>query len=175
MNYSIEILISREEVEARIKELANKIEQDYKNKDLVCVGLLKGSVMFLSDLIKEINLHLQIDFMNVSSYGNETTTSGNVKILKDTDIDVSGKDVLIVEDIIDTGITLEYVLAMFKSKGVASVKTCSLLSKPERRKVEVPVDYIGFEVPDKFVVGYGLDYAQKHRNLPYIGAVVFQK
>lgn len=175
MNYRIETLISRAEVEKRIKELAKKIESEYKDKDLICVGLLKGSVIFLSDLIKEIDIPLQIDFMNVSSYGNETTTSGNVKILKDTDLDVSGKDVLIIEDIIDTGITLEYVLGMFKAKGVSSVKVCTLLSKPERRKVEVFVDYIGFEIPDKFVVGYGLDYAQKYRNLPYIGAVVFEE
>nr|WP_293992541.1 hypoxanthine phosphoribosyltransferase [uncultured Fusobacterium sp.] len=175
MNYTIETLISREEVESRIKELAKLIETDYKEKDLICVGLLKGSVMFLSDLIKEITLPLQIDFMNVSSYGSETTSSGNVKVIKDTDIDVRGKDVLIVEDIIDTGITLEYVIGMFKTKGVASVKTCTLLSKPERRKIDVKVDYIGFEVPDKFVIGYGLDYAQKYRNLPYIGAVVFEE
>lgn len=175
MNYRIETLISRAEVEKRIKELAKKIEKEYEKKDLICIGLLKGSVVFLSDLIKEINLPLQIDFMNVSSYGNETTTSGNVKVLKDTDIDVSGKDVLIIEDIIDTGITLEYVQAMFKAKGVSSVKVCALLSKPERRRVEVFVDYIGFEIPDKFVVGYGLDYAQKYRNLPYIGAVIFEE
>lgn len=175
MNYTIETLISREKVESRIKELAKLIETDYKEKDLICVGLLKGSVMFLSDLIKEISLPLQIDFMNVSSYGSETTSSGNVKVIKDTDIDVRGKDVLIVEDIIDTGITLEYVIGMFKTKGVASVKTCTLLSKPERRKIDVKVDYIGFEVPDKFVIGYGLDYAQKYRNLPYIGAVVFEE
>lgn len=175
MNYTIETLISREEVESRIKELAKLIETDYKEKDLICVGLLKGSVMFLSDLIKEITLPLQIDFMNVSSYGSETTSSGNLKVIKDTDIDVRGKDVLIVEDIIDTGITLEYVIGMFKTKGVASVKTCTLLSKPERRKIDVKVDYIGFEVPDKFVIGYGLDYAQKYRNLPYIGAVVFEE
>lgn len=175
MNYTIETLISREEVESRIKELAKLIETDYKEKDLICVGLLKGSVMFLSDLIKEITLPLQIDFMNVSSYGSETTSSGNVKVIKDTDIDVREKDVLIVEDIIDTGITLEYVIGMFKTKGVASVKTCTLLSKPERRKIDVKVDYIGFEVPDKFVIGYGLDYAQKYRNLPYIGAVVFEE
>ena len=175
MKYKIETLISREEVEKRIKELAKKIEAEYEKKDLICVGLLKGSVIFLSDLIKEINLPLKIDFMNVSSYGNETTTSGNVKILKDTDIDISGKDVLIIEDIIDTGITLEYVLAMFKSKGASSVKVCTLLSKPERRKVEVFVDYVGFEIPDKFVVGYGLDYAQQYRNLPYIGVVEFEE
>lgn len=175
MNYRIEALISRTEVEKKIKELAKKIEREYRDKDLICVGLLKGSVIFLSDLIKEIDIPLQIDFMNVSSYGNETTTSGNVKILKDTDLDVNGRDVLIIEDIIDTGITLEYVLAMFKAKGVASVKVCTLLSKPERRKVDVFVDYIGFEIPDKFVVGYGLDYAQKYRNLPYIGTVVFEK
>lgn len=175
MNYKIETLISRAEVEKRIKELAKEIEVEYKDKELICVGLLKGSVMFLSDLIKEMDLSISIDFMSVSSYGSETTSSGNVKILKDTDIDLKGKNVLIVEDIIDTGITLEYVLAMFKAKGAKTVKTCTLLSKPERRKVEVFVDYIGFEIPDKFVVGYGLDYAQKHRNLPYIGAVVFEE
>lgn len=175
MSYKVETLISREIVEKRIKEIAKQIEQDYKEKDLICVGLLKGSVMFLSDLIKEIDLPLMIDFMNVSSYGDETTTSGNVKVLKDTDLNVKGKDVLIVEDIIDSGITLEYVLSMFKAKGAASIKTCTLLSKPERRRVQVEVDYIGFEIPDKFVVGYGLDYAQKHRNLPFIGAVVFEE
>lgn len=175
MKYRIDTLILKEDVEKRILELAKQIEKDYRDRDLLCVGLLKGSVIFLSDLVKNIDLPLLIDFMNVSSYGNETTSSGNVKILKDTDLDVKGKSVLIVEDIIDTGITLEYVISFLKAKGVADVKTCTLLSKPERRKIDVPVDYIGFEIPDKFVIGYGLDYAQKYRNLPYIGAVIFEE
>lgn len=174
MKYSIETLIDRKTVENRIKELAKEIEKDYAGEEIICVGLLKGSVIFLSDLIKEIETSpVVIDFMNVSSYGNETTSSGDVKILKDTDLDLRGKNVLIVEDIIDTGLTLEYVIDYFKKvKGVKSIKTCTLLSKPERRKVEVHVDYIGFEVPDKFIIGYGLDYAQKHRNLPYIAVVI---
>ncbi len=175
MNYKIETLIDRETVEKRIREIANEIEKDYKDKELICVGLLKGSVIFLSDLVKEISLQLSIDFMNVSSYGNETTSSGTIKILKDTDIDVRGKNILIVEDIIDSGLTLDYVINFLKAKGVETVRTAALLTKPERRKVEVPIDYVGFAIPDKFIVGYGLDYAQKHRNLPYIGAVIFDE
>ena len=130
----------------------------------------------MSDLIKEIEISpVVIDFMNVSSYGNETTSSGDVKILKDTDLDLRGKHVLIVEDIIDTGLTLEHVIRYFKeSKGVKTLKTCTLLSKPERRKVNIDIDYVGFDVPDKFVIGYGLDYDQKYRNLPYIAVVVFE-
>ena len=166
MKYKIENLINKESVEKRIKELAREIEKDYAGEEIYCVGLLKGSVIFLSDLVKE-------DFMSVSSYGSETVSSGDVKILKDTDLDLRGKHVLIVEDIIDTGLTLEYVIKYFKEgKGVKSLKTCTLLSKPERRKVDVQVEYIGFEVPDKFVIGYGLDYDQKYRNLPYIAVVI---
>lgn len=173
MKYRIENLIDRETIENRIKELAKKIEEDYAEEEVYCVGLLKGSVMFLSDLVKEINLPVIIDFMSVSSYGSETISSGDVKILKDTDLDLRGKNVLIVEDIIDTGLTLEYVIEYFKKgKGAKTVKTCTLLSKPERRKVDVQVDYMGFEVPDKFVIGYGLDYDQKYRNLPYIAVVI---
>ncbi|EKA94023.1 hypoxanthine phosphoribosyltransferase [Fusobacterium periodonticum D10] len=139
------------------------------------MGLLKGSVVFLSDLVKEINTPVIIDFMSVSSYGSETVSSGDVKILKDTDLDLRGKHVLIVEDIIDTGLTLEHVIRYFKeSKGVKTLKTCTLLSKPERRKVNIDIDYVGFDVPDKFVIGYGLDYDQKYRNLPYIAVVVFE-
>ena len=139
------------------------------------MGLLKGSVVFLSDLVKEINSPVIIDFMSVSSYGSETVSSGDVKILKDTDLDLRGKHVLIVEDIIDTGLTLEHVIRYFKeSKGVKTLKTCTLLSKPERRKVNIDIDYVGFDVPDKFVIGYGLDYDQKYRNLPYIAVVVFE-
>ncbi len=175
MNYRIENLIDRKTVENRIKELAKQIEKDYIGEELYCVGLLKGSVVFLSDLVKEINIPVIIDFMSVSSYGSETVSSGDVKILKDTDLDLRGKHVLIVEDIIDTGLTLEHVIKYFKdSKGVKTLKTCTLLSKPERRKVNIDIDYIGFDVPDKFVIGYGLDYDQKYRNLPYIAVVVFE-
>lgn len=172
MNYKVETLIAREKIEERIKELAKKIEKEYIGKNLVCIGLLKGSVLFLSDLVKEIDLPLSIDFMSVSSYGSEMTSSGNIKILKDVDLNLNGKSVLIVEDIIDTGLTLDFVQKFILAKGAMDIKTCTLLSKPERRLVDVKVDYIGFEVPDKFVVGYGLDYNQSHRNLPYIGVVV---
>ena len=175
MNYRIENLIDRKTVENRIKELAKQIEKDYAGEEVYCVGLLKGSVVFLSDLVKEINSTVIIDFMSVSSYGSETVSSGDVKILKDTDLDLRGKHVLIVEDIIDTGLTLEHVIRYFKeSKGVKTLKTCTLLSKPERRKVNIDIDYVGFDVPDKFVIGYGLDYDQKYRNLPYIAVVVFE-
>lgn len=175
MNYRIENLIDRKTVENRIKELAKQIEKDYAGEEVYCVGLLKGSVVFLSDLVKEINTSVVIDFMSVSSYGSETVSSGDVKILKDTDLDLRGKHVLIVEDIIDTGLTLEHVIRYFKeSKGVKTLKTCTLLSKPERRKVNIDIDYVGFDVPDKFVIGYGLDYDQKYRNLPYIAVVVFE-
>ena len=175
MNYRIENLIDRKTVENRIKELAKQIEKDYAGEEVYCVGLLKGSVVFLSDLVKEINTPVIIDFMSVSSYGSETVSSGDVKILKDTDLDLRGKHVLIVEDIIDTGLTLEHVIRYFKeSKGVKTLKTCTLLSKPERRKVNIYIDYVGFDVPDKFVIGYGLDYDQKYRNLPYIAVVVFE-
>ena len=175
MNYRIENLIDRKTVENRIKELAKQIEKDYAGEEVYCVGLLKGSVVFLSDLVKEINTPVVIDFMSVSSYGSETVSSGDVKILKDTDLDLRGKHVLIVEDTIDTGLTLEHVIKYFKdSKGVKTLKTCTLLSKPERRKVNIDIDYVGFDVPDKFVIGYGLDYDQKYRNLPYIAVVVFE-
>ena len=175
MNYRIDNLIDRKTVENRIKELAKQIEKAYAGEEVYCVGLLKGSVVFLSDLVKEINSPVIIDFMSVSSYGSETVSSGDVKILKDTDLDLRGKHVLIVEDIIDTGLTLEHVIRYFKeSKGVKTLKTCTLLSKPERRKVNIDIDYVGFDVPDKFVIGYGLDYDQKYRNLPYIAVVVFE-
>lgn len=169
----VEILISREQVLERVKELAKKIEEDYKGEELVCVALLKGSFIFFADLVREIKSPVQIDFMNVSSYGNASETSGVVRILKDTDADISGKNVLLVEDIIDTGYTLEYVKKFLSNKGAKSVKCVSLLDKPERRKIDIPIEYVGFEVPDKFIVGYGIDYAQKYRNLPYIAVVLF--
>ena len=172
MDYTIETLIPREAVEKRIKELASEIEKDYKGREVIVLGLLKGSVIFMSDLIKEIDIPLVIDFMSVSSYGNGTDSTGVVKILKDTDFELKGKEILIIEDIIDTGLTLKYVREFIESKGTTSVAICTLLDKPSRRKVDIKGDYVGFEIPDEFVVGYGLDYAQHHRNLPYVGMVV---
>lgn len=171
MDYTIKTLISREEVEKRIKELAKEIEKDYEGKELVVIGLLKGSVVFMSDLIKEINLPLVIDFMSVSSYSG-TTSTGVIKVSKDTTIDLKDKDVLIVEDIIDTGLTLSHVKKLFLERDVKSLKICTLLDKPSRRTVEMKGEYVGFEIPDEFVIGYGLDYDQHYRNLPYIGVVV---
>ena len=144
---------------------------DYKDKDLVVIGILKGAVIFMSELIKNIELPLIIDFMAVSSYGKSSISTGEVRIIKDLDFSVEGKDLLIVEDIIDTGLTLNYLTDILKKRGASSVKICTLLDKPERRSVEVNVDYLGFEIPDEFVVGYGLDYAEQYRNLPYVGAL----
>ena len=168
----VEVLISREKVEERISELAAMIEKDYAGKNLVCVGLLKGSVMFMSDLIKSINLDLRIDFMKVSSYGSGTNSTGVVKILKDVDLDLTGKDVLIVEDIIDTGLTIVNVKDFLSKKNPNSVKVCTLLDKPSRRLVEVKGEYVGFEIPDEFVVGYGLDLDEQYRNIPFVGKFV---
>ena len=171
MDYTIKTLLTREEVEKRIKELAKEIEKDYCGKDLLVIGLLKGSIMFMSDLIKEMDLPVMIDFMSVSSYSG-TTSTGVINVLKDTDISVKDKDVLIVEDIIDTGLTLSHVKKLLEDRGAKSLKICTLLDKPSRRTVEMKGGYVGFEIPDEFVVGYGLDYDQHHRNLPYVGIVV---
>lgn len=171
MDYTIKTLLTREEVEKRIKELAKEIEKDYQGKELVVIGLLKGSIVFMSDLIKEINLPLVIDFMSVSSYSG-TTSTGVIKVSKDTTIDLKDKDILIVEDIIDTGLTLSHVKKLFQDRGVKSLKVCTLLDKPSRRAVEMKGEYVGFEIPDEFVIGYGLDYDQYYRNIPYIGVIV---
>ena len=164
-----EILFSEEVINAKIKELAGKISNDYKGKDLLVVGVLKGSVIFAAELIKNITIPCEIDFMAVSSYGNSTESSGVVRILKDLDNGIEGKDVLIVEDIVDTGNTLSYLKIYLNGRGANSVKIITLLDKPERRTAEVEVDYIGFEVPNEFIVGYGIDYAEKYRNLPFVG------
>lgn len=163
------VLYSEEVLRNKIKELGLKISNDYYGEDLVLIGILKGSVVFMSDLIKEIKIPCSIDFMAVSSYGNSTKTSGIVRILKDLDNEIKGKNVILVEDIIDTGTTLKYLLKYLKSRNPKSLEIVCLLNKPQSRKVEVDVKYIGFEVPNKFLVGYGLDYAEKYRNLPYIG------
>lgn len=163
------VLLTEEEILNRVKELAAEISKDYSGKDLLVVGILKGSVLFASDVIKNITIPCQIDFMAVSSYGNSSETSGIVRILKDLDHSIEGKDILIVEDIIDSGVTLDYLLKYLKARKANSIEIMTLLTKPARRKVDINVKYCGFEVPDEFLVGYGLDFAEKYRNLPYIG------
>lgn len=167
------VLISAEQVEKRVKELGQQLKEEYQGKELLVLGILKGSVIFLSDLIRAIELPLQVDFMAVSSYGKSTNSSGVVRILKDLDTDISGKHVLIVEDIVDTGLTMGYLVDILNSREPASLKICTFLDKPSRRESDIVPDYNGFEIPDEFVVGYGLDYAEKYRNLPYIGVIEF--
>ena len=173
MNQDIErILVSEEQLKAKVAELGDQITRDYEGRQLVLVSILKGSVVFMADLMRAIHMPCSIDFMVVSSYGGANTSStGLVKIIKDLDQDLTGKDLLIVEDILDTGITLSHLVPMLQLRNPASVKLCTILSKPSRRKVDLHPDYLGFEVPDEFVVGYGLDYDEKYRNLPYVGVL----
>jgi hypoxanthine phosphoribosyltransferase len=161
-----EILISKEELNKKIKELGNRISSDYEGKDLILVGVLKGGFVFLADLIRELKIPVEIDFISVSSYGNSSKSSGVVRIIKDIDISITKKHVIIVEDIVDTGLTLKYLKEMLYTRGPADVKIIAALDKPSRRKVEIDIDYRGFTIPDEFVIGYGLDYAGKYRNLP---------
>lgn len=163
------VLLTEEQIVKRVKEIGNEISNDYKGKDLLIVGILKGSVMFASELIKNVTIPTEIDFMAVSSYGNSSETTGVVRILKDLDHSIEGKDIIIVEDIIDSGVTLDYLLKYLKARKANSIEIVTLLTKPARRKVDINVKYCGFEVPDEFLVGYGLDYAEKYRNLPYVG------
>lgn len=163
------ILISEEQLAARIKELGEQITADYAGKEILAIGVLRGAVVFMADLTRAIKVPVAIDFMAVSSYGSGTDSSGVVRILKDLDENIEGRHLLIVEDIIDSGLTLTYLLENLKSRKPASIKLCTLLNKPERRKAAVQIDYNGFTVPDYFVVGYGLDFAEKYRNLPFIG------
>ncbi|MBQ2687117.1 MAG: hypoxanthine phosphoribosyltransferase [Clostridia bacterium] len=163
------VLINEQELKAMVKRIADEISRDYKDKNLLLVGLLKGSVVFMADLMKELSVDCKIDFISVSSYGSSTESNGRVNLIKDVSQPVEGMDVLIVEDIIDSGNTLNFILKYFAAKGVSSVKICTLLSKPDRRVVEIPVDYVGAEIPDEFVIGYGLDYAENYRSLPYVG------
>ncbi len=171
MNEIDEVLFTREDIAKRATELGAEITRDYEGKDLIVVGILKGAGVFMSDLIREINSPIRIDFMSVSSYGNSTVSSGIVRITNDLHQDIQGCSVLIVEDIIDTGNTLHYLREYLKNRGAEDVKICALLDKPSRRQVEVPVEYVGFEVEDKFIIGYGIDYAEKYRNLPFIGTL----
>lgn len=164
-----EVLLTEEQIKAKTKELGAKITEDYRGKELITLGILKGSVMFMSELLKEIKIPCYMDFMAVSSYGNSSESSGIVKIIKDLDYEIKGKHVLIVEDIIDSGTTLKYLTKYLQARNAASVEIACLLNKPERRKEEVYAKYLGFDVEDNFLVGYGLDYAEMYRNLPYIG------
>ena len=165
------LLLHSGEIAARVSELGREITGDYKGRNLVCVCILKGAAVFFSDMIRAIDLHLSVDFMSISSYGSATKSSGVVRILKDLDRDIVGRDVLIIEDIIDTGLTLSFLMKNLKARGAASLRVLTLLDKPSRRKVDLTPDYRGFEIEDYFVVGYGLDYDERYRNLPDIGVL----
>ncbi len=173
MKEKINVMITEEEISKRILEVADRINKDYEGRELTLICVLKGGVMFMCDLAKRLNLDVRLDFMSVSSYGAETKSSGVVKIIKDLDNSIEGRDVLIVEDIIDSGNTLAYLLDILEKRGPKSIKLCTLLDKPSRREKDVVVDYVCFEIEDKFVLGYGLDYDQRYRNLPYIGVMEF--
>ena len=170
-NPNLEVLISTDEIQKRIAEMGADIARDYAGKNQLMIGVLKGACTFLSDLMRAADIELGVEFMAISSYGAEMRTSGEVRILKDLDVAIEGRHILVVEDIVDTGLTLSYLLANLKSRGAASVKLAALLDKFERREKDVPINYLGFKIPDKFVVGYGLDFAERYRNLPYIGVV----
>ncbi|MBR6238213.1 MAG: hypoxanthine phosphoribosyltransferase [Lachnospiraceae bacterium] len=169
----VEIMLTEEEVDKKIQELGEKISSDYAGKQVHLVCVLKGGSFFMCELAKRITVPVSLDFMSVSSYGGDTKSSGVVKIVKDLDESIAGKDVIVIEDIVDSGRTLSYLLEMLSDRKPNSLRLCTLLDKPERRVVDVKVDYTGFEIPDEFVVGYGLDYDQRYRNLPYIGVVKF--
>ena len=171
MAEKIKVLISEEEVDARIRELGEKISKEYEGKQIHLICVLKGGVFFMCELAKRITVPVSLDFMQVSSYGDATESSGIVRIKKDLDDTMENKEVIIVEDIIDSGRTLHYLIPVLKQRNPKSIRLCALLNKPDRREVEVQIDYLGFDIPDEFVIGYGLDYAQKYRNLPYIGVV----
>lgn len=172
MKEKVDVLISEKEIDNRVLEIADRINKDYEGEELTLICVLKGGVMFMCDLAKRLNLNVRLDFMSVSSYGSQTKSSGVVKIIKDLDDSIDGKNVLVVEDIIDSGNTLSYLMDILKKRGPKSIKLCTLLDKPSRReKKDVFVDYVCFEIEDKFVVGYGLDYDQRYRNLPYIGVM----
>jgi hypoxanthine phosphoribosyltransferase len=166
-----EIMISEEQIKLKVAELGAQISRDYEGKNPLLVSILKGAVVFMADLMRVITIPCEIDFMSVSSYGSGRKTTGVVQILKDLDSDITGRDVIVVEDILDSGLTLSYLLEILRARNAASIRLCTLLDKPDRRKIPVKVDYCGFVIPDEFVVGYGLDYAGFYRNLPYIGVL----
>jgi hypoxanthine phosphoribosyltransferase len=166
-----EVLVTREDLTRRVAELGAEISRDYADRDLVMIGVLKGAVMFIADLMRELTVPCEVDFMAVSSYGSSTDSSGVVRILKDLDAPIEGRDVLIVEDIIDSGLTLQYLIRNLRARSPRSLEVCALLTKPERRRVDLPTRYVGFEIPNRFAVGYGLDHAQKFRNLDYVAVL----
>ena len=166
-----EVLVESEELNRRVAELGAEINRDYEGRDLVMIGVLKGAVLFIADLMRHLEVPCEVDFMAVSSYGSETDSSGVVRILKDLDAPIEGRDVLIVEDIIDSGLTLQYLFRNLRARNPASLEVCALLTKPERRRVELPIRYVGFEIPNRYVIGYGLDYAQRYRNLSYVAVL----
>ena len=166
-----EIIVQADDLQHRVRELGAEITRDYDGRDLLLVGVLKGAVFFLADLMRHIEIPCEVDFMAVASYGSATESSGVVRILKDLDMAIEGRDVLIVEDIVDSGLTLQYLLRSLKTRNPHTLEVCALLTKPSRREVDLPARYIGFEIPDKFAIGYGLDHAEKYRNLPYVAAL----
>jgi len=166
-----EILIDEETLAARVAELGAEVSADYEGRELLLIGVLKGAVFFMADLMRHLTVACEVDFMAISSYGDATDSSGIVRILKDLDISIEGRDVLVVEDIIDSGLTLSYLIRNLESREPASLEVCALLTKPSRREIDVRVRYVGFEIPNKFVVGYGLDFAERYRNLPYVGVL----
>jgi hypoxanthine phosphoribosyltransferase len=166
-----EILVQSDDLAHRVRELAAEVSRDYQGRDLFLVGVLKGAVFFLSDLMRHLEVPCEVDFMAVSSYGSSTDSSGIVRILKDLDAPIEGREVLIVEDIVDSGLTLSYLLRTLRARNPASLEVCALLTKPERRKVELPIKYVGFEIPNRFAVGYGLDHGERFRNLPYVAVL----
>ena len=166
-----EVLFSEQDIQAIVNRIGKQISEDYKDKNLFMVSVLKGSLMFMADLMRAIDVPCEIDFMAVSSYGSGTSTSGAVRILKDLDFSLEGKDILVVEDILDSGVTLSYLMKHLAARNPSSIRLCTMLDKPERRKMPIKADYVGTTVPDEFIVGYGLDYDEKYRNLPYIGVL----
>jgi hypoxanthine phosphoribosyltransferase len=166
-----ETLVQADDLKERVRALGRQVTEDYRGKDLVLIGVLKGAVFFLADVMRAIDLPCEVDFMAVASYGSATDSSGVVRILKDLDISIQDRDVLIVEDIVDSGLTLQYLMRNLGARGPASLEVCALLTKPDRRKVDVPIRYVGFEIPDRFAIGYGLDHAERYRNLPYVASL----
>jgi hypoxanthine phosphoribosyltransferase len=166
-----DILIDEDALSTRVAELGAEVSADYQGRDLLLIGVLKGAVFFMADLMRHITVPCEVDFMAISSYGDSTDSSGIVRILKDLDINIEGRDVLVVEDIIDSGLTLSYLMRNLESREPASLEVCALMTKPARREIDVPVRYIGFEIPNRFVVGYGLDFGERYRNLPYVAVL----
>jgi hypoxanthine phosphoribosyltransferase len=166
-----EVLVDAETLQRRVREIGHEVSEAYCGKELLLVGVLKGAVFFVADVMRSIDVPVEVDFMAVSSYGSATDSSGVVRILKDLDMAIEGRDVLIVEDIVDSGLTLQYLMRSLSARNPASLEVCALLTKPERRKVDLPIRFVGFEIPDRFAIGYGLDHAERYRNLPYVAAL----